>query len=139
MGSNTWGVPGGKVARGENGDRSFLDTASREWNEEVPCGVWQFAVNDSFKFLQFAVSKKNASTWVSASNFPEHGRSEIGKSCVVWIFAAATSEFFLKSEWNAIDNQLLDLAPPPGIRVVRPGDPKDLSQCVHTHGALLLE
>eukprot|EP00927_Polykrikos_kofoidii_P054372 TRINITY_DN48797_c0_g1_i1.p1 TRINITY_DN48797_c0_g1~~TRINITY_DN48797_c0_g1_i1.p1 ORF type:complete len:555 (+),score=69.73 TRINITY_DN48797_c0_g1_i1:36-1700(+) len=133
-----WGVPGGAVARGRNGDRCFMDTAKREWNEEVPCISWETA-NESTTSLLFPVSKLNSPKWVSSDNFCEPDLSRDGVSNTVWAFVAASSAFFLESEWFCLGRQLLDITPPEGKEVVYMCDAQETLARIHTHGAHLME
>mmetsp|Transcript_37788 Transcript_37788/g.95791 ORF Transcript_37788/g.95791 Transcript_37788/m.95791 type:complete len:605 (-) Transcript_37788:58-1872(-) len=134
-----WGVPGGAVARGPNGDRSFLDTARREWDEEVPCNAWADSVDVRHRLL-LAVSKLNSSKWVSSMNLKEPDLStKGGVSCTAWIFLAAREAFFLESEWHSSGRRLFDIREPEHEDVFYKCDAREDLCKIHTHGAHLME
>ena len=137
--SATWTVPGGGVVQGQNGDRDWLGTAEREWNEELPGHSWMSSA-DAAHNLIFPISKGHSKAYGNPCNFsyPELFQ-DVGIECTAWIFVQAAETFFCQTEWYNVGGRLLNIEPPPGVAVVTSQSPQEDFRLMHTDGALFLE
>lgn len=132
-----WTSVGGAIKFGA--DQSMLETALREWSEEVPAFPWAAALRTT-KVHHHIRWKWNSRGWVNRGNWihwrpcagstrSSRGRWE-GVNATAWLFLEAQPKFFAATAGKPV------ALVPESCDVVRPGG--DRARC-HTEGALFVE